>query len=198
MDASQDAYGAACYTRHLYNDGTVSCRLVASKTRVVPPQAVSIPRLELMTAVTGAKLSKTIDDTLGIQRHERVFWSDSMDTLYWIRGQSRRFKPFVPNRVGKILALSNLEQWRHVPTKLNPADALTRGLAVSVLCDKDKWWNNPSFLKQDPTEWKENKIETRRDNADIRKVYQTKEMTEETVFLSSIGEDRFEPQRYSS
>ena len=86
MDASQEAYGAACYTRHLYNDGTVSCRLVASKTRVAALQAVSIPRLELMAAVTGAKLSETIGDTLGIQRHERVFWSDSMDTLYWIRG----------------------------------------------------------------------------------------------------------------
>ena len=29
-------------------------------------------------------------------------------------------------------------------------------------------------------------------------MYQTKEMTEETVFLSSIGEDQLEPQRYSS
>ena len=148
-----------------------------------------------MAAVTGAKLSETIDDTLGIQRHERVFWSDSMDTLYWIRGQSRRFKPFVSNRVGEIQALSNPERWRHVPTKLNPADALTSGLAVSALCDEEKWWNGPSFLKQDPNEWPENKIETRRDlNAEIRKVYHTKEMTEETVFLSSIGEDRLEPQ----
>ena len=199
VDASQEAYGAACYTRHLYNDGTVSCRLVASKICVAPLQAVSIPRLELMAAVTGAKLSETIGDTLGIQRHERVFWSDIMDTLYWIRGQSQRFKPFVSNRVGEIQALSNPGQWRHVPTKLNPADALTRGLAVSALCDEEKWWNGPSFLKQDPTEWPENKIEARRDlNAEIRKVYQTKEMTEETVFLSSIGEDRLETQRYSN
>ena len=64
VDASQEVYGAACYTRHLYNDGTVSCRLVASKTRVALLQAVSIPQLELMWAVTGAKLSETIGDTL--------------------------------------------------------------------------------------------------------------------------------------
>ena len=67
VDASQEEYGAACYKRHLYNDGTVSCCLVASKTRVAPLQAVSISRLELMAAVTGATLSETIGDTLGIQ-----------------------------------------------------------------------------------------------------------------------------------
>ena len=111
VDASQEAYGAACYTRHLYNNGTVSCRLVASKTRVALLQAVSIPRLELMAAVTGAKLSETIGDTLRIYRHDRVFWSDSMDTLYWIRRQSRGFKLFVSNRVGEIQPLSNPEQW---------------------------------------------------------------------------------------
>ena len=74
VDAAQEAYGGARFTRHLYNHGTVNCHLVASKTRVAPLQAVSIPRLELMAAVTGAKLNETIGDTLGIQRHERVPW----------------------------------------------------------------------------------------------------------------------------
>lgn len=35
-DASQQAYGAATYSRHLYEDGSVTCRLVASKLRVTP------------------------------------------------------------------------------------------------------------------------------------------------------------------
>ena len=45
-DASQRAYGAATYSRHLYEDGSVTCLLVASTSRVAPLQAVSIPRLE--------------------------------------------------------------------------------------------------------------------------------------------------------
>ena len=45
VDASEEAYGAACYA--------VSCRLVASRSRVAPLQAISIPRLELMAAVAG-------------------------------------------------------------------------------------------------------------------------------------------------
>ena len=43
VDASQEAYGAAKYRRHLYEDGTVTCRLVASKSRVAPLQAIGIP-----------------------------------------------------------------------------------------------------------------------------------------------------------
>lgn len=51
VDASQEAYGTASYSRHLHEDGTVSCCLVASTSRVAPLQTVSIPRLELMTQV---------------------------------------------------------------------------------------------------------------------------------------------------
>ena len=73
---------------------------------IAPLQAVSIPRLELMAAVTGVKLSESISSALEIGRRVRVFWSDSMDALYWIRGQSRRFKPFVSNRVGEMQAFA--------------------------------------------------------------------------------------------
>lgn len=162
VDSSQEAYGAACYVRHLYKDGTLNCRLVASKSRVAPLQAVSIPRLELMAAVAGLKLVQTVGQVLGIDKSKWVFWSDSMDVLYWIRGQSRKIKPFVANRVGEIQASTNPEQWRYVPTKLNPSDLFTRGLGVSALAEEDKWWSGPAFLKQDPSEWPENKIETKR------------------------------------
>ncbi|PFX12663.1 hypothetical protein AWC38_SpisGene23339 [Stylophora pistillata] len=146
------------YVRHLYKDGTVSSRLVASKSRVAPLQVVSIPRLELM----GLKLAENVGQVLGIDKSKWVFWSDSMDVLHWIQGQSRKFKPFVANRVGEVQASTNPEQWRYVPTKQNPSDLLTRGLSVSALADEDKWWSGPTFLKQDPSEWPENKIETKR------------------------------------
>ena len=32
VDASQEAYGAATYIKHLYEDGAVTCCLVASKS----------------------------------------------------------------------------------------------------------------------------------------------------------------------
>ena len=35
-DASEEAYGPVVYTRHVYEDGTVSWNLVASRSRVAP------------------------------------------------------------------------------------------------------------------------------------------------------------------
>ena len=150
-----------------------------------------------MAAVAGLKLVQTVGQVLGIDKSKWVFWSDSKDVLYWIWGQSRKFKPFVANRVGEIQASTNPEQWRYVPTKLNPSDLLTRGLRVSFLAEEDKWWSGPAFLKQDPIkEWPENKIETKRVlDGEIPKSHQIKEHTVERAFLSS---DRLEPKRYSS
>ena len=83
-DASQQAYGAATYARHLYEDESVTCHLVASKSRVAPLQAVSIPRLELMTAVVGLRLAEAVGNILNLPKHEWLFWSHDVDVLYWI------------------------------------------------------------------------------------------------------------------
>ena len=70
---------------------------MASTSQVTPLQAISIPGLELMATVAGLKLEKTIGRVLGTDKHKLVFWFDSMDVPSWIRGQSRKFKPFVAN-----------------------------------------------------------------------------------------------------
>ena len=58
VDASKDAYAAVLYARNTYTDESVSCRIIASKTRVAPLKAISIPRMELMAAVLGTRLKK--------------------------------------------------------------------------------------------------------------------------------------------
>ena len=189
-DASQQAYGAATYLRHVYEDGSVNCRLVVSKSRVAPLQAVSIPRLELMAAVVGLRLAEAVGNILNLSKHEWLFWSDSMDVLYWIRACSRKFRPFVANNVGEVQSLTDPEQW-------NPADLLTRGLSVSTLIDEESWWKGLAFLMQEETEWPEKKIGTSKEaNIEIRKQYQ--EYSQEHSFLSTMTEDRLDPTRYSS
>ena len=56
-DASEKAYSAAVYSRQEYEDGVVTVRLIASKTRLAPVKAISIPRLELMGALIGLRLT---------------------------------------------------------------------------------------------------------------------------------------------
>ena len=72
-DASEKAYAAASYIHHEYEDGTVSTRLVAAKSRLAPLKALSIPRLELMGA-------------LEVPRNKATFWVDSVNVEFWVQG----------------------------------------------------------------------------------------------------------------
>ena len=60
VDASTEANGAACYLRSMNNNQPVIVCLVAAKSKVAPIAATSIPRLELMAAVLGLKLAKSV------------------------------------------------------------------------------------------------------------------------------------------
>ena len=144
-DASAEAYGAVVYSRCEYESGNVAVRLIASKSRVAPLKATSIPRLELMGAVLGQRLGLAISKVYEIDAYSVEYWTDSMNVLWWIHRPSRTFKPFVANRIGEIHSDSDPVQWRHVPTKENPADLLTRGLTVEELASKELWWEGAKF-----------------------------------------------------
>ena len=153
VDASELAYGAVVYARSTYEDGSVFSEIVAAKSRVAPSIATSIPRLELMGAVIGMRLTTKIAEVLEIGISSSVFWSDSANVIWWIRGRSRDFKPFVANRVGEIHSNTDPEQWRYVPTNQNPADMLSRGLKAAELIGCYSWWRGPDFLRQSEEAW---------------------------------------------
>ena len=51
-------------------------------------------------------------------------------------------------RVGEIQTSINPEQWRYIPTSLNPADKLSRGMAAADLAKYNRWWKGPEFLRK--------------------------------------------------
>lgn len=59
-DASERAYSAAAYLLLELNDGTKTTCLVASKPGVAPLKKMSLPRLELLGAVIGARLGNSL------------------------------------------------------------------------------------------------------------------------------------------
>ena len=63
----------------------------------------------------GLKLTQSVLDVLQVASKSATFWSESTNTLWWIRENGRWFKPFVANHV---LAISSYQvypgQYQHV------------------------------------------------------------------------------------
>ena len=144
-DASKDAYVYAAYLVCHYTHSPSTSRLVGSKCRVSPLKAVTIPRLELMGAVLSSRLARSVLNVLTVDRV--IYWTDSENVYYWVRNQSREFKPFVANRIGEIQRTTSPEQWRHVPGTDNLADLPTRGMSVGDLSKSTFLIEGPPFLK---------------------------------------------------
>ena len=51
--------------------------------------------------------------------------------------------------MNQIRGLTKIENWRHCPGELNPADLPTRGVSGKQLVDNELWWQGPVFFKND-------------------------------------------------
>lgn len=131
-DASKDAYGAYIYVKTRDKEEQVT-RLLCSKSRVAPIKTVSIPHLELCSALLLSRLLQQVKQACKFEFHEIFAFTDSLITLYWIKGNLSRWKPFVANPVSEIFSILPAEMWAHVKSEDNPADLLSRGAFPKVL-----------------------------------------------------------------
>lgn len=157
-DASKEAYAATVYIRFYDVDNNrIMVRLVAAKSRVAPLKYVSIPRLELMGAVIGARLAETVKTSLKIPIRKITFWTDSTCVLAWIQSDHRKYRPYVAARIGEILETTSSSDWRYVPTNKNVADEATR-MKVIHPTSECAWYNGPEFLYAEEFEWPQKKL----------------------------------------
>ncbi|XP_055919024.1 uncharacterized protein LOC129951048 [Eupeodes corollae] len=147
-DASTKAYGAVVYLRVLDNQNCIHTHLLIAKTKVAPVSTVSLPRLELCGAVMLAKLLNYTKSVLPFKNISVFAWTDSTITLCWISGLPSKWRTFIANRVTEIQRLTNVSMWKHIPTKLNPADLASRGVLPSKLRNNNLWWKGPLFLQE--------------------------------------------------
>ena len=106
-DASEVAYAAAAFIRATSTEGDYVCHLVMSKTRLMPLKTVSIPRGELMACQLAVRLARSVCEQLELNKCGVKYLSDSTTALWWIKGEPRKFRPFVANRVAEILSESD-------------------------------------------------------------------------------------------
>ena len=109
--------------------------------------------MELEAATLAVKLNVAILREVRRTDLMTTFWTDSITVFHMIHNSSKRFPIFVANRLAKIDETSNPNQWRYVPSNLNPADDATRGLDASKLISQSRWINGPYFLKFEDDLW---------------------------------------------
>ncbi|CAG7721194.1 unnamed protein product, partial [Allacma fusca] len=147
-DASQEAYAAVGFIRVKYRQN-VTVRVIQSKARLAPVKA-TIPRLELLACLIGARLASVIKGSSKTD-WKTTFWSDSMTALTWIRRHDS-WGTFVNNRVEEIRKLTNVRDWRHVPGAVNPADLPSRGCSIKKFIETE-WWTGPRWLLLEEADW---------------------------------------------
>ena len=72
-------------------------------------------------------------------------WTDSTIVLQWINSTNQH-PIFIANRVSEFLENTSVDQWNHVATCDNPADAGTLGTFAEVLQSKS-WVRGPDCLR---------------------------------------------------
>ena len=98
-------------------------------------------------------MSKLIKKKLDIKDYEETYWTDSKVILGYINNEVKRFKIFVANRVQTIEESSNVEQWKYISSKENPANDGSRGLDATKVNKVTCWFNGPAFFWKPESEW---------------------------------------------
>ena len=100
----------------VYIVNTNGSKLVITKNRVAPVKHMTLPHLELMAAVVGARLIIHVQQSLNISNV--TCWSDSHVILCWLC-TIKPLKRFVRNRVEEIKTRIRDYPWRYCPTISN-------------------------------------------------------------------------------
>ena len=147
-DSSQDFFSAVAFLRARVTTPTGKIKtelaFVLGKARVAPMKVMTVPKLELQAALLAARLKNEIIQALTVTVNQVFMWADSTTVLQWINSNEKQ-PIFVANRVCETLEYTSVDQWNHVATKDNPADAGTRGMSAEVL-QLSSWVNGPHFL----------------------------------------------------
>ncbi|XP_015122234.1 uncharacterized protein LOC107044737 [Diachasma alloeum] len=157
-DASLKGYGACIYLRSTDIQGKTQTRLLCSKYRVAPIKPPVIARLELCSALLLSDLYVAVKQAITYELHRIIFWSDSMIALHWIKTSPHKLLVFVANRVAGIQKKTDGAEWRHVRTKDNPADHISRGLFPSEFTDELNWKFGPAWLSENEDTWPKSEL----------------------------------------
>ena len=146
-DASENLACSAIYARFLRKDGTYSCQLIFSRTKII--HNMTIPRGELTAAVLNASTGHVVRTSLKDFHKSSVHVTDSQVALMWINSTKTVLKPFVRHRVGEAKRLTVSEKWYYTESENNIADLGTRrGVKIEQVGPDSEWINGKPWMRE--------------------------------------------------
>jgi len=84
-----------------------------------------------------------------------IYWTDATVVLRYLNNTTSQFQTFVANGLELLHSLTSVQQWRHVPMAVNPADVASHGLSPEKVNSADMWFYGPKFLHECESQWPE-------------------------------------------
>ena len=148
-DSPQEVFSAVGFLKAqvtgTFGEFITELAFVFGKARVAPMKVMTVTKLELQATLLAARLKREICQSLAVTVDKVIMWTDSTIVLQWINSTNKH-PIFIANRVSEILENTSVDQWNHVATCDNPADAGTRGMSDEVL-QSCSWVRGPDFLR---------------------------------------------------
>lgn len=88
-------YGSVSYLRLVNEQNAVHVTFLMGKSRVAPLKKMTVPRLELSTAVLAAKVDKVIKAELHLNLETSFFWTNGESVLKYIANEQTGFHTFI-------------------------------------------------------------------------------------------------------
>ena len=152
-DAAANAGGAAVYAGVELQDGTYSCQLLTSKSKLM---SESVPRNELEAIRLAANLAFDVKQALRDNIQSVIFFTDSSIAMAWCHNTKKKLRLFCLNRVSEIRRLIESVAGKHddlplyhIDGKSNPADLLTKPNAMKPedLSEESIWISGYAWMK---------------------------------------------------
>ena len=147
-DASEQLICSAIYGRFLRKDGTHSCQLLFSRSKII--HDTTIPRAELVAAVLNASTGHLV--RVSLKDFHKTSWhiTDSQVTLMWINNSKGALKPFVRNRVGEVSRLTDQKMWFYTKSENMVADLGTRkGVTIKEVSPGSPWIEGLPWMRDE-------------------------------------------------
>lgn len=146
-DANHQVIGIAAYCLT-----STSCHLIKAKAKLVPngtslnPESPnesingSIPEKELNALLMAAQCVTKLKKVHNFS--SVTILSDSLINLQRLDKHPNTMKPSVALKISQLKSLTDI-RIRHIESKLNIADLITKGSTMSQLINNQEWWTGP-------------------------------------------------------